>query len=233
VQSPSPLRELDRDLFVADAPLRVRGLDMGARSTLVRLPDGGLFVHSPVRLSDALRAAVEKIGPPRALVAPNLLHHMFVPDWARAFPDARVYAPPGLEKKQPGLAIAAALGDAPPALWAGVLDQLPVHGAPMMQEVVFLHRATKTLLLTDLCFHVRRGSAYTRLFMRANGAWDRFGPSRLMRHVLTRDHAALRASLERILAWDFERVIVTHGDVLERGGKPALRAGFAWLGLGA
>jgi hypothetical protein len=233
VQSATALRKLAEDLWVADAPLRVGGLDMGTRTTLVRLADGGLFVHSPGPLSDALRAEVEKLGAPRALVAPNLMHHMFLADWARAFPAARLFGPAGIGAKRPGLAFEPALGDAPPAMWAQALDQLQVRGAPRMDEVVFLHRATKTLLLTDLCFNVHAGSTFTRVFMRANGAWQRFGPSRLMRHVVTRDRAALRASLERILAWDFERVVVTHGDVLERGGKPALRAGFAWLELAA
>jgi hypothetical protein len=50
-----------------------------------------------------------------------------------------------------------------------------------------------------------------------------------MLRALVRDRPALRASVERILQWDFDRVVVTHGDVLEHGGKDALRAGFAWL----
>ena len=98
-----------------------------------------------------------------------------------------------------------------------------------MNEVVFLHRASRTLVVTDLCFNVRHSDHLgTRLFMRVNGAYGRFGPSRLLRS-LVRDRPALRASLERILAWDFERVVVTHGEVLEHGGRDALRAGFAWL----
>jgi hypothetical protein len=47
--------------------------------------------------------------------------------------------------------------------------------------------------------------------------------------MATRDRKAAKASLEHILAWDFDRVTVTHGEVLESGGKDALRAGYAWL----
>jgi hypothetical protein len=231
--SAAAIVRLDRDLWAAEAPLVVSGLEMGARTTLVRLGDGGLFVHSPGPLEDATRAAVEKLGQVRALVAPNQLHHMFLGDWAAAFPGARLFAAPGVAAKRPELAFEATLGDAPPPIWAAELDQHLVGGVPRMQEVAFLHRASRTLLLTDLCFNLRRSqSRFTRVFMRLNGAWGRFGPSRMMRHVVTRDRAALRASLERILAWDFDRVIVTHGDVLERGGREALRSGFAWL-LGA
>ncbi len=66
----------------------------------------------------------------------------------------------------------------------------------------------------------------TRTFMRLNQAWDRFGASRMMRSMI-RDKAALRASLDRVLEWDFDRVIVTHGEVLESGGRDALRDAFA------
>jgi hypothetical protein len=60
------------------------------------------------------------------------------------------------------------------------------------------------------------------------GATGRFGPHRIVR-AFVRDRAAARRSLERILAWDFDRVIVSHGDVLETGGRAALERGFAWL----
>jgi hypothetical protein len=62
-----------------------------------------------------------------------------------------------------------------------------------------------------------------------NGAYGRFGPSRAFRYVMMKDARALRASIDRILAWDFERVTVAHGEVLESGGRAALRASFAWL----
>lgn len=64
----------------------------------------------------------------------------------------------------------------------------------------------------------------TRLFLRIHGAYGRFGPTRLVR-LLLRD----RAALARILGWDFDRIIVTHGDVLEHGGQEAVRAAFAVL----
>jgi hypothetical protein len=32
-----------------------------------------------------------------------------------------------------------------------------------------------------------------------------------------------------MLAWDFDRIVIAHGEVLESGGREALRAGYAWL----
>jgi hypothetical protein len=121
------------------------------------------------------------------------------------------------------------LGEKPPELWARELDQALVGGAPSLNEVVFLHRASRTLLCLDLCFHVRPPKGLvTQLFMRANGAWDRFGPSRLFRYGIVKDRRALRGSLDRILAGLRSR----HGRArrrAERGRREAVRQGFAWL----
>jgi hypothetical protein len=67
-----------------------------------------------------------------------------------------------------------------------------------------------------------------RLVTKMLRSYGRFGPSSLD-PFLIRDRSAARRSLERILAWDFDRVVVAHGDVLESGGPDALRAGYAWL----
>ena len=96
-----------------------------------------------------------------------------------------------------------------------------------LHEVVLFQRSSRTLVLTDLCFNVQRSSSrLARLFFRANGMWQRFGPSRMIRQLVS-DRAAFRRSLEHVLRWDFERIVPGHGDVLEHGGPAALRA--AWL----
>jgi hypothetical protein len=100
-----------------------------------------------------------------------------------------------------------------------------------MNELVFFHARTRTLVLTDLAFNFRSVDSFvTRVFLRINGALDSFGPSRLGKFAFMKDKPKLRASVDRILAWDFDRVVVSHGDVLETGGHAALRASFAWLG---
>jgi glyoxylase-like metal-dependent hydrolase (beta-lactamase superfamily II) len=207
----------------------VGGLALGTRTTVVRLADGGLWLHSPGPLDEAQRRALEALGPVRALVAPSLLHHLFLRPAAEAFPAARVYVAPGLPEKVRDLRFDEVLdGEAPPA-WKGEIDQLPLAGLRRMIEVVFLHRASHSLVATDLAFHVRRSeSLFTRVFMLLNGGYGRFGPTRLLRAQVS-DRGRLRASLDRLLVWDFDRVIVAHGDVLESGGREALRAGFAWL----
>lgn len=224
-------RSLAPDLWVVDHPFKIGPVAVGTRTTLVRLEDGRLWVHAPGPLSEALVDDVRRLGEVGCLVAPNLFHHMFLRDWIEAFPDAQIHAVAGLEKKQTGLRIDEVLGHDAPAAWKGQLDQLLAGGVPAIDEVVFLHRATRTLILTDLCFNMQRSdSLVTRAFMRVSAAWQRFTPSRLFKSFI-KDRDALRGDVERLLEWDFDRVIVAHGDVLEQGGPAALRAAYEFIGV--
>ena len=223
------LRPVAEDVHVLTVPFRFLGLEVGGRMTVVRLPDGGLWVHSPVRFSPEVRAAVDGLGPVRFLVAPNLMHHLAVQDWAAAYPDAKVAAPPGLKHKRPDLRIDVELGDAADAGWAGVIDQVFVRGMPKLDEVLFFHRPSRTVLVTDLAFHFRQTDSWRlRAYLKLSGAWQRLG-STLTARALMKDKAAVRASLEKALAWDAERVVVCHGEVVESDGGKALVDGFARL----
>ncbi len=223
------LRPLAADLWVLESPLRFALVEVGTRMTAVRLRSGALWLHSPVALDDELKEQLESRGTPRFAVAPNRFHHLWAGDYPAAYPELELWVAPGLPEKRKDLSGAQVLGDAAPAGWADEIDQVFFAGHPIANEVAFFHRASRTLMLCDLAFNVGSDSPPgTRLAFRLAGAYQRFGPTRLEK-VLMRDRAAARAALERILAWDFDRVIVSHGHVLESGGPTALRAGYEWL----
>lgn len=222
-------RQLDESLWVFDRPLGVFGLQIGTRMTAVRLPDGGLFLHSPVELDEATQEELDALGPVRHVVAPSKVHHFFVDGYREAYGEALIWAAPGLPEKRSDLTFDGVLGDEPNTAWADSLDQHVFAGAPYLNEVVFLHRESRSLLLTDLAMNHGKGATLlTSLWLRAMGIHDRFGVSRMLRMVV-RDRAAARESLERILEWDFERIVVTHGVVLQRQGKRLLREAYDWL----
>ncbi|HEX9102280.1 MAG TPA: hypothetical protein VF997_08760 [Polyangia bacterium] len=219
------LQLLERDLGVVDHPLRVGGLALGTRTTVIRRGDGSVALVSPGPLGDQDAAAIAALGAVRAIVAPNLLHHRFLGAAVARFPAARLYAPAALAAKQPALRI-----DGPPATIAEPsLRAFEIRGMPGLQETVFVHAPSRTLVLTDLAFNLRAPAPWlTRTFMRFNGGFDRFGPTRICRS-LCKERRVVRATLDRVLAEDFDRVVVAHGRVLPSGGREALRAGFAWL----
>lgn len=223
------VQQLDSDLWIADSPLRFAGLEVGARMTVVRLRGGDLLLHSPIAASEELVRAVQALGRVAYLVAPNRLHHLFVGEWLKACPDALAFVAPGLETKRSDLNIAGVLTDEAEPGWDGVVDQIVVNGFPFVNEVIFFHRPSKTLIATDLAFNIGESSPWlTRFFFRIGGAYGRLTPTAIER-VGIRDRAAFRASLERILEWPFERLVVAHGDVKETGGRDELMSGYSWL----
>ena len=225
----SPLRRLDDGIWVADRPLRLFGIEIGTRMTVIRLRDGSLLLHSPVLCDDDIRRALDALGPVRFVLAPNKVHHFFVAPWKEAYPAATLLAAPGLREKRPEIPFDGVLEGAPPEAFRNCVEIELFRGASWINEIVLFHVPSRTLVLTDLAmnFHSAQ-NLLTAVWQRLLDVRDRFGPTRFVR-LLIRDRAAARKSLERILAWDFERVTLTHGEVLEAGGRAALRSAYAWL----
>ena len=223
------LQLLAPDLWVADRPLRLPVGDIGSRMTVIRSRDGGLLLHSPVALDDALRAELEALGSVRWVVGPSKVHHLSLAPYVEAFPDAALCGARGLAQKRRDLEFRHELDQVPPPSWPAEIGFVLVEGAPLQNEVVFHHAPTRTLVLTDLAFHVVPGpSNRARFFHRIVGATGKFGPHRLIRLAI-RNRSAAAASIRRILEWDFDRVIVSHGQVLERGGREKFESAFRYL----
>ncbi len=225
------LRELVPGLlWVKEHPVRLAGGRFLTRMTVIRLDDG-LCLHSPVEIDAPTRLAIEEVGQVRAIIAPSTFHHFFVASAQQAFPAARTYAIDGLDKKRKDLHFDELLGSEPPAPWAGQMDQVIV-GNQVMREVDFLHRASRTLVAVDLVENFRDETpgtnAMLRGWMRLFGMWGRPRPAPEFRW-LTRDRKAVRLALDRILAWDFDRAVIAHGEVLDRDPHESIREAWRWV----
>jgi hypothetical protein len=208
------------------------GMRLPCRATIMRLPDGRLVVHSPLAIDDATAKELDAIGDVRFLVAPNCVHWMFLKAAKERYPKARVFGSPGLAKKLGSFAFE-------PLPESGHIDGMNgirierVQGVPSMEEHAFLHEPSRSLLVTDLMFNVHEcGSFGMRLFLRLVGAWKKTMQSRTW-WLLVKDRAAAAASASTLLTWDFERVIVAHGDVVEDDARERARRALAWMTSGA
>ena len=229
--SESRLTPVAPDVWQAHHPLSFYGLSMTACMTVVRLASGGLWIHSPIALSADLKADLDRLGPVEYIVAPNRYHHLFALACLSNYPAAQLYAAKGLAAKNAAFApfpvIPVDAGH--PAPWSGQLDSVFVKGNAEMNETVFFHRPSRTLIITDLAVHLGPWDTLaTRLYARINGCYDRLGQTLLLRS-LYRDRKATRGSLDRILAWDFVRVVPAHGPVIEHEARAAFEQAFAWL----
>lgn len=223
------LRNLAADLWVVEMPFAKMGFEMGARMTIVRLPDGQLWIHSPVELNLSLKSEVAALGEVAFIVSPYRFHFAHLAEWAHAFPSAKVFSAPGLTSETARTRLDDYLDSTPHAAWSDVLDQAVFRGNTLDNEVDFFHRPSRTLILADLCFNIPdHGSFSTKMAARSLGVLNRLAPTRTFR-VATKDPNAARISLRRLMEWDFERIILSHGSIVEHNGKARLREAFMWL----
>lgn len=224
------------DLWIVDAePLHAGGLCIPLRMTIVRLPDGSLWLHSPTQFSPELKAELDALGPIRHLIAPSLRHWMFLPDWARACPEALVWATPGLgdrrEVQRAQLRIDRVLEEDSPPEWAEAIEQIIVR-APPYAEVAFFHKPTRSMLLTDLILNIDAHDEpkLGRALLRATHAAAPNGsvPSHLRMLLRGNRNEALQTAT-RLVSLQPDRVIFTHGEWFRSQGAQRLRAAFDWL----
>lgn len=226
------LTPLADDLWIMDGDrVRMLSIPFPTRAVIVRLSDGSLWVHSPVQATPERLEAVAKLGPVAHIVAPNKFHHLHVGAWQQRFCEAKTWAGPGLVARNPGPSFDAELGDAPEAEWSKDLDQLVFAGSFMLTEVIFLHRASKTLVLTDIVQNhdPAHESWPWRVIKRANNVLAPGGGAPRDWRLTVRDRDAARRSRDRMLAWDFDRLVISHGRRVETGAHAYVEQAFAWL----
>lgn len=227
------LAEVDRHIWIADGPsVPFLGVPYPTRMTVVRLASGSLWVCSPIQLTAQLKAAVDALGPVRHLVSPNKIHHLAMSDWARSWPDAKLYASPGLAKRRRDISFHRELEDASDPAWAADIDQVIFHGSFAMEEVVFFHRSSRTAIFTDLVQRFDPASlrSWQRLYMRFDGLVGPNGSTPREWRLSFWNRAAARRAKQTVLDWNPRRVIIAHGEWVRDDGRAVLARALAWMG---
>ena len=209
-------------IWHAERILKVAGIPVTSRMTVVRLADGALWLHSPILIDEPLRAALDAIGPVNYIVTPNKTHHLFAKKCLAMYPQARLFGAPGLEEKRPDLVMTPLTATAPPQ-WAGEIDQVFMAGVPLVNETVFFHRPSGTAIFTDVC-QMWRGPLEWKaaLYARLTGVRNVLTVPRTVRLAI-KDRAALRTSALAVLAWPVQRVVVAHNSIIEDDAHAALK----------
>ncbi len=212
-------------IFCAESEMKMPGgVRMNTRMTVVRLANGKLLVHSPIRLDGHLAKAIDDLGEVVCIIAPNRMHHLFFGPCAERYPQARTFGPPGLAEKVPSLRVDEVLTDVAPSIWADEIEQLVVQGAPKMSEVVFFHKPTRTLIVSDLFFNIVHPANFaTKVLLTFTGARGKLAKSRVW-SMMKEDNTAFEGAVRKVLSWDFDKLVMAHGDVVEKNAGEKARA---------
>jgi len=228
------LHQVANEIWIYDGgQVNFYGFLFPTRTTVVRLKNKDLWVHSPGKINETLRKNLFKLGTVKYLVSPNKLHHLFLSQWIEAYPEAIKYSAPGLKKKRADIEFNVELTAVSEKEWKTEIDQTIFLGSPAMAEVVFYHRLSKTLVLADLIqnFHSNTLNWWQIILARFAGILHPDGKMPIdwrLSFWFGNKKQAIR-SLKTILLWSPENIILSHGECIFGGGTGFLRTSFAWL----
>ena len=205
------------------------GVIFRTRMTVVDLGEGKLLLHSPVPLDDTLASRIDQLGEVRWIVAPNDHHHLFVGQAAARFPQAEVFGSGGAREHEPQVTFSGGLEAGAPQAWSGHIEMLHIEGTKRWNEFVFFVPASKTLLCSDLVFNIHDiPNLATHLMLLVVGAKRRLVQSRTLRWLMVADRARYAESISKVLDWDFDRVVMGHGRVVDSGGHRQMVEAVRW-----
>ena len=229
-------KPLARDIGIVDGPfeyLIVAGvrlpLPFTTRMTVVRLSNGDLFVHSPIKFDEGLAKELRRLGRVRHLVSPNQFHYAHIGEWAKAFPDAIAWASPRVRQRARARGVDIDFTrdlDVPaPEEWRLEIDQLLFPGG-YFKEFIFFHKASRTLILTDTIINIEldKISQPWRTATKLAGMYHPYGQIFFgMRLPLLLQRRQAKAAIERVQTWRPQRILLSHGRCFDSGADEVIR----------
>lgn len=230
------LRLITSNIYVREQPFKYFGLEVGTRMTIVRLERNELVLISPVKLDSQTITEINNLGTVTDIIAPNLFHYLYLQDCKKIYPNASVITAPGLKTKRPEIKSDYIFtqdeisfnSELEYFLFAG-FQAFMLTTLSVANEIVFYHPESKTLILTDTAFNFDRSfPLITQFASRIIGCYEQLRPS-LLDKIATKDKEQITASVNKLLQWDFQRVIMAHGTIVEENAREKFVAGYEWF----
>jgi len=228
------IREVTKGVWTFSKPFaRFGWMPIGGRSTAVQLSSGDVWVLVSTPLTTETKETIDKIGPVKYIVAPDAVHHLYLGEFRKSYPTAKVIGvEPLIAKKEPeGIHFTGTYGKDPEGTKYGFEPEIQAcyFSGFENKDVAFLHGPSKTLIQADLLFNLPPKEQYSK-----SQSWStipifssiiKLNPwssthAKLVWKLGT-DKEAMKKDVKTVASWDFNRIIPCHGDVIEGNGKDA------------
>ena len=217
-------------IHIDEIPLQFLGMQLGTRMTVIKMKNNSLFLHSPTKFTHVLKNILDELGKVSIIVCPNKLHHLYINSYVENYPKAKLYAAPGLEKKRKDIQFKGTLEDKPDQEWSEEIDQMVFKGCFLIEEVFFFHKETKTLIITDFIQSIHSyHNLFERIMGRVGGIFENPSPPRDLRLLMRLDRQTARNSINRVKQWDFEKIIIAHGQLITKNAQSVFNKAFDWI----
>jgi Domain of unknown function (DUF4336) len=228
------LQSFGRDIWIVDGPnVRDAGVLFTTRMVAVKLSEGSLWINSPVPVKFDTLKEITALGPVRYLLAATPRHVWRLAAWHTLFPEAQLWAarPTPFTLKKGHLPLTGILGDEQPQAWKNDFDQLAFKGNRLIEEVFFFHKQSRTLIMDDLIqIHpIVKGKPFSNALWKVEGVVSPHGGVALDFRLSFTNRTLARQSLEKLLSWDFDKLIIAHGPCVQRDAKTFVARAFRWI----
>lgn len=235
------LKEVAKNIWVVDGSIVKMSMyrtniPFSTRMTIIKLNNGGLWCHSPIELTTQLKKQIDSLGKVDHLISPNKIHYAHINSWSEAYPKAISWASPGVKERAAQQNIIVNfnqdLVETSPVEWADEIEQLIFKGSRFMEEVVFFHRQSRTLILADLIenFEPNKLNFLSKTLTSLAGCLDPDGKAPLdLRMTFFGNKKQARKSWEKMMQWQPEKIILAHGRWYNKNGMAELERAFRWL----
>ncbi|KAJ7484472.1 hypothetical protein FB451DRAFT_1128633 [Mycena latifolia] len=224
------IREVTTNVWTFSRPFARFGiLPVGGRSTAIKMTNGGVWVLASTALNPETKAKIDELGPVQYIISPDAVHHLFLGEFKKAYPTAKLIAPAAaVTRADKTLVFDGVWGRDPPDTKYGFEEDIQscYFSGFKNKDVAFFHPASATMIEADLLFNLPCTEQYSKT--NSSGAvpfFGGFGPSSWLHTkfatAMGEDKAAMKRDVKTVADWDFQRIIPCHGDVIETGGKQA------------
>lgn len=236
------LKPVSENIWIVDGPIiwmsaYFTKLPFPTRMTVIRLANKDLFIHSPIQLTDSLKAEIDALGKVRHLISPNKIHYAYIGEWGEVYPEAIKWACQGVRERAQkngfNIVFERDLDDNPDPAWADEIEQTIVRGSRFMEEVVFFHKSSQTLILADLIENFQKDKLGKKYGFLASfsGAIDPDGKTPIdLQMTFWGNHEQAKKGIRQMITWSPEKIILSHGRWYTNNGTDELKRAFRWLG---
>ncbi|KAH8830126.1 hypothetical protein DL96DRAFT_1591694 [Flagelloscypha sp. PMI_526] len=230
------IRKVTSNITTFSKPFKVFGiLPWGGRSTAIRLNNGSVWVLASTPLTIDTKATLDAMGPVKWIMAGDVGHYLFIAEFAKAYPDAKVIAVKDLVQKlqEKDVRVDGAYGSDPEGTMYGFEEEIQARyfSGFANKDVAWVHGPSKTLVVADLIFNLPGTEQHSK--SKASSKVPLLGslkPSGSVHKTFVyvgQDKVAMKRDVHAVAGWDFDRIIMCHGDVIETGGKAQWKEAYA------
>lgn len=170
-----------------------------------------LYIISPKNFNDEECKFLKSTPKNLIFISPNNVHNIHLKKMNEKFPTAKFYGPKR-SAKQSGVDL-----DKTSSLNSSEeLIPIFIEGCKTLSETCFYHDLSKTMIATDLLFNMKHEmNLASRMAFTMAGAYHKLNMSRLIR-ISRNDKKAFKVSIEKLLDYPFETMILNHGENISR-----------------